>query len=209
MPPSIDQIIDRLDSYPPGTTFNVKEIATILELPNDTVAARLNRDKETYKRYLSRKKAGVGSTYEYRLDREAIMNMVNDPRYRGSYRINNLKPKKQEPQYQDNFDKAMNMIRGWNSNEVSKELLERIPKMEYEVGTWYPMNLAPKDGTRIIVCSGDAEREVLIVEWKWSGYGKKSDKKWWDWCIIYGTNDEAGTEWTVPNPIKWMPCPLP
>jgi hypothetical protein len=97
MPPSIDQIIDRLDSYPLGTTFNVKEIATILELPNDTVAARLNRDKETYKPYLSRKKAGVGGTYEYRLDREAIMNMVNDPRYRGSYRINNLKPKKQEP----------------------------------------------------------------------------------------------------------------
>ena len=63
MPPSIDQIIDRLDSYPPGTTFNVKGVADILELPNDTVAARLNRDKETYKRYLSRKKAGVGSTY--------------------------------------------------------------------------------------------------------------------------------------------------
>lgn len=59
MPPSIDQIIDRLDSYPPGTTLNVKEIATILELPNDTVAARLNRDKETYKPYLSRKKLAL------------------------------------------------------------------------------------------------------------------------------------------------------
>ena len=209
MPPSVQQVIDHLDSYPPGTTFNVKGIANILQIPWDTVAGRLNRDKEKYRKYLEKKDAGVGSTHEYRLDAQAIIDMASDPKYRGSYKVNNLKPKRQEPQCQDNFDKAMNMIRGWKFNEVSRELLERIEDMEYKYGTWYPMESAPKDGTRIIVCSGDGEREVLIVEWKWSGYGKVSDKKHWDWCIIYGYNDEAGTEWTVPVPIGWMPCPLP
>lgn len=208
MPPSIDQIIDRLDSYPPGTTLNVKEIATILELPWDTVAARLNRDRQVYARYLS-KKAHGNRTMEYRLDREAIVNMINDPRYRGSHKVNNLKPKSKPVLIQsDSFDKTIGMIRSWNSNEVSIELLERIPKMKYEVGTWYPMHLAPKDGTRIIVC--DSNNEVLMVEWGWSGCGHESNQSWWDWCIIYAMYISDNVKaWTVPNPTKWMPCPLP
>lgn len=206
-----DQIKAYLDSFPEGTRFNIKEIGAILNLTPDTIAARIHRDKDRYGKYLGRKQAGVGSTLEYRLDAEAIMEMVDNPKYRGQYSKTVNTPKSGLTTYSssDDYDHAMLMIDRWkNEGEVPQELLERIEGMKYEFGTtWYPMESAPKDGTRIIVCSGDVEREIIIVEWKWSGYGKESDKKKWDWCIIYGYNDEAGTEWIVSNPIGWMPCP--
>lgn len=210
---STDQVKACLDSFPHGKEFTIKEISSILNIPADTVGARIQRDRGKYGRYLTRKPAGAGSTLEYRLDAEAIIEMMSNPKYRGQYEktVNNPMPALTEHNVFDGYGDVMAMIDRWkNEGDIPQSLLERIKGMKYEFGTtWYPMESAPKDGTRIIVCSGNISQEILVAEWKWSGYGKKSNNDNWDWCIIYGYDNETGKELIVINPIGWMPCPLP
>jgi hypothetical protein len=43
--------------------------------------------------------------------------------------------------------------------------------------TWQPIETAPKDGTRILVCRDESDTYPVVVEWvNWNNTGGK----WWD-----------------------------
>jgi len=69
---------------------------------------------------------------------------------------------------------------------------------------WLPIESAPKDGARILVCGGDCE-EVRLVAWLQDG--NIGRKKFFAWCSPDSWQDEQGGFSTY-QPILWMPAPI-
>ncbi len=71
---------------------------------------------------------------------------------------------------------------------------------EYKFGTWYPIEKAPKDGTRVILWDGFDQTVARFTES--DVFARKKE-----WC--YGEcSDDYNTLPTVDCPTHWMPCPL-
>lgn len=70
----------------------------------------------------------------------------------------------------------------------------------YTPGTWYPIEIAPKDGSEIMVHNG---KHRFHVKW-----GTTSDTfTVCEWCILHSEDSEWGDLDTVETPLQWTPLP--
>lgn len=78
------------------------------------------------------------------------------------------------------------------------DLVYRLVAVVRKLTGWRPMELAPRDGTRILVVSTDGE--VVVARWKPSGpIGSK--------CIVPWVLDQAGRYWAELAIVGWLPLP--
>lgn len=73
---------------------------------------------------------------------------------------------------------------------------------EPRYGEWYPIETAPKDGTRILIIPTGPYSHVQIAEWVTNEYAKVPRPYFrWDWFRV-GYQREI-------QPLWWMPLPEP
>lgn len=69
---------------------------------------------------------------------------------------------------------------------------------------WKPMEIAPKDGTPILVWDG---QDISLVEWRAYRLNYPGCKNTWAWCLPDSDQDEQGGCATIDNPVCWMLLP--
>jgi hypothetical protein len=71
-----------------------------------------------------------------------------------------------------------------------------------EPNTWYSMDSAPKDGSRIVV--EDAFLGLMAVEWRTYVHHYPNSKPVYAWCVPDSDQDEQGGCTTADEPLCWM-----
>ncbi len=66
---------------------------------------------------------------------------------------------------------------------------------------WKSIETAPKDGTKILLCSGTNWKEIEIGYWVVVGYNGVKGK----WTTGFHCADEG--DFDIFNPTHWMPLP--